>query len=239
MSNEHDTSHVRSSPIQDRLRRVMDLVVGFTATIVFAPVMLLCALAILVESGGPVLFAQERLGKGGRPFVMYKFRKFAKSSVAGCSLTTRADSRLNIVGRILLATKFDELPQLFNVIRGDMSIIGPRPESLAFADCFVGGFERVLDHKPGIFGPCQTLFRNESNLYPEGADPVAFYRARLFPMKARIDLAYYPHRTLPSDALWLIRSVLAVFGHVPPLAVGLGQANQETASPTAQQASTP
>jgi lipopolysaccharide/colanic/teichoic acid biosynthesis glycosyltransferase len=199
------------------MRRLVDVAIAVAALLVFAPAMILCALAILIESGAPILYAQQRLGRGGHPFMMYKFRKFSPTCDGGCALTTRADPRLTVVGRFLLASKLDELPQLFNVVRGDMAIIGPRPESLDFADCFVGGFEQVLQHKPGIFGPCQTLFRNEAMFYPDGVDPVVYYRASLFPAKARIDLDYYPRRTLRSDIAWLLRCVLAVFGLVRPL----------------------
>ncbi|TGS51973.1 sugar transferase, partial [Mesorhizobium sp. M3A.F.Ca.ET.201.01.1.1] len=99
--------------------------------------MLLIAVSLLAAGGGPVLFAQTRLGAGARPFRMYKFRKFdVRCDPHGLALTVAGDNRMTRIGRVLAATKFDELPQLWNVIIGDMAIIGPRPESLAFADCF-------------------------------------------------------------------------------------------------------
>ncbi len=93
-----------------------------------------------------------------------------------------------------------------------MAIVGPRPESLSFADCYAGDYSRVLEHKPGIFGPSQVVFRNENRLYEEGCDAELFYRSVLFPLKASIDLAYYPRRNIFSDAGWAIRGVLAVLG---------------------------
>ena len=111
---------------------------------------------------------------------------------------------------MLAATKLDELPQLWNVLRGDMSLVGPRPESLAFSDCFRNGFEKIHKHKPGIFGPCQVLFRNESRLYPAGVAAVEFYRHVLFPTKAKIDLAYFEHRTLVSDLGWILRAAWVI-----------------------------
>jgi lipopolysaccharide/colanic/teichoic acid biosynthesis glycosyltransferase len=141
---------------------------------------------------------------------MYKFRKFGpRCGCDGSPLTLQEDDRLTAVGRVLAATKLDELPQLWNVFRGDMSLVGPRPESLSFSDCFRDGFERVLDHKPGVFGPCQVLFRHESKLYPADALAADYYREVLFPAKARIDLAYFPRRTLVSDFGWIARA-----GHV-------------------------
>jgi len=117
-----------------------------------------------------------------------------------------ADGRLTKVGRVLAVSKLDELPQLWNVLRGDMSVVGPRPESLAFADCFRNGFEKVHQHKPGLFGPCQVMFRHESKYYPDGVAAVDFYRKVLFPAKAEIDLAYFSRRTLASDLGWIVRA---------------------------------
>lgn len=192
-------------------KRAFDVLVSSMALLVASPFMFLLALAIMVESGRPVFFSQQRLGQGGRPFRMYKFRKFRSDcGTSGSPLTVENDQRLTKVGKFLLATKMDELPQFWNVLKGDMSIIGPRPESMAFADCFSGGFERVLDYKPGILGPAQAAFRSECSLYPPGVDPSDFYRAVLFPAKARMDLEYYSTRTLASDIAWMLRTVLAV-----------------------------
>lgn len=196
--------------------RAFDLVVASAAALVLALPMLAVACAIWLEGGRPILFSQVRLGKGGQPFRMYKFRKFgAACGTEGCPLTLAKDGRMTPVGRFLAATKLDELPQLWNVLRGDMAIIGPRPESLAFADCFQNGFEQVLEHKPGLLGPSQILFRNEGRLYPPDIDPTRFYRDVLFPTKARLDLAYFPHHSVVGDIGWLLRGVLAVFGWVP------------------------
>jgi len=142
---------------------------------------------------------------------MYKFRKFrVHCDDRGCPLTMQNDDRLTRVGRVLAATKLDELPQLWNVLRGDMSLVGPRPESFAFSDCFRNGFEKIHKHKPGLFGPCQVLFRNESELYPVGVTAEEFYRNVLFPTKAKIDLAYFEHRTLVSDLGWILRAAWVI-----------------------------
>jgi lipopolysaccharide/colanic/teichoic acid biosynthesis glycosyltransferase len=196
--------------------RCLDILVAATALLVFAPVMLAIAAAIWFEGGRPVFFAQTRLGRGGHPFTMYKFRKFsATAGTNGCPLTMAQDQRMTGIGRILAASKLDELPQLWNVLRGDMAVVGPRPESMAFADCFRGGFEQVLDFKPGLLGPSQIQFRNECRFYPADTDPTRFYRDVLFPAKARLDLTYFPHRTLVSDIGWIVRGVLAVLGWTP------------------------
>jgi lipopolysaccharide/colanic/teichoic acid biosynthesis glycosyltransferase len=144
---------------------------------------------------------------------MYKFRKFHKDcDAAGCPLTLNADPRLTLVGSVLKSTKLDELPQFWNVLRGDMSMVGPRPETLAFANCFKDGFERILEYKPGVLGPSQVAFRSESSLYPTDTDPSDFYRQVLFPAKVRIDLEYCRRRTTLTDIVWIGRGVLAIFG---------------------------
>jgi lipopolysaccharide/colanic/teichoic acid biosynthesis glycosyltransferase len=193
--------------------RAQDIVVAGIGLLLVSPLILLVVLAILVESGRPVFFAQTRLGQHGRHFRLFKFRKFRNGAgEAGRPLTVRGDDRMSRVGRFLEATKLDELPQLWNVLKGDMALVGPRPESLAFADCFQGEALAVLAWRPGIFGPSQVAFRDEKDFYPPGSEPTCIYRQVLFPTKARLDLSYYPQRTLFSDCGWMLRGVLAVAG---------------------------
>jgi lipopolysaccharide/colanic/teichoic acid biosynthesis glycosyltransferase len=174
-------------------------------------VFLTVALAVWIEGGRPILFSQLRLGQNGRPFRIYKFRKFKPDcDLPNYPLTMERDQRLTAIGRILAATKLDELPQLWNVLRGDMSLVGPRPESLAFSDCFHNGFEELLEHQPGLFGPCQVIFRHENRLYPADASAADFYRQVLFPAKAKVDLAYFSRRTLTSDFGWILRATQVI-----------------------------
>ena len=209
------------------LRRALDILGAGVAVSVLAPVMPIVTLAIWIESGRPILFSQLRLGQNGRPFRMYKFRKFRPDcDNHGCPLTVERDSRLTAIGRVLAASKLDELPQLWNVLRGDMSLVGPRPESLAFTDCFRNGFEKIHEHKPGLFGPCQVMFRHESKLYPPGVAAVEFYRQVLFPAKAEIDIGYFSRRTLVSDLGWILRGAwMIAAGSRIETALG-GQSNE-------------
>jgi lipopolysaccharide/colanic/teichoic acid biosynthesis glycosyltransferase len=206
------------------MQRAFDLCFASVTLILLAPVMLLIALFIWVHSGRPIYFSQLRLGRRGQLFYLYKFRKFyADCDVNGTPLTLRDDHRLTAIGRILALTKADELPQFWNVIKGEMSIVGPRPESLVFADCFRNGFERVLDCRPGLFGPSQALFRHEDQFFPTNADPVEFYRAFLFPAKAKIDIDYFSRRSLFGDIGWIIRCLLAVIGLNSSVRLGGGE----------------
>jgi lipopolysaccharide/colanic/teichoic acid biosynthesis glycosyltransferase len=194
-------------------RRMFDVVAALAALIFCGPLMLLVALAILIDDGRPILFSQTRLGQFGRRFRIYKFRKFYKEAgTAGHALTVKGDQRMTRLGRFLERAKLDELPQLWNILRGDMSVVGPRPESLAFADCFAGAYRKILHHKPGIFGPNQALFRDEGRFYTAMQDPERFYREVLFPVKADKDLAYFGQRKLGSDIGWIVRGLLSVIG---------------------------
>jgi lipopolysaccharide/colanic/teichoic acid biosynthesis glycosyltransferase len=214
----------RRNAAQGIVRRSCDIVLASLSLVALAPVMLLISIAVFLEDAGPVLFRQVRLGVDGLPFGMYKFRKFRHScGESGAPLTVEGDSRLTVVGKFLAATKLDELPQLWNVLKGDMAIVGPRPESLAFADCFRDGYEEILLHKPGLVGPSQVVFRHEARLYPEGEDASVFYRRVLFPAKAGLDLAYFRHRTIGSDFALMMRSALAILNILPQPKAGSGK----------------
>lgn len=194
-------------------RRVMDVAAAVTGLLMVAPAMTLIGILIYAETPGPVIFSQPRLGRDGKLFQIYKFRKFHHNADnSGCGVTLRNDPRMTRVGRLLERSKLDELPQLWNILRGDMSVVGPRPETLEFSDCFTDRYRAILNHRPGLFGPSQTLFRNESLLYPTDQDPHDFYRKVLFPAKGNIDLAYFADRTLVSDILWVVRGFRVTAG---------------------------
>ena len=190
--------------------------IGATIGLVLAaPVMGVISVLLLVESYGPVIFSQERLGWHGKRFRIHKFRKFPVSlGDDGQSVTTSYDSRMTLVGAFLERTKLDELPQLWNILKGEMAITGPRPESLHFKDLFVGQYVALLKYKPGIFGPNQVAFRNESNLYPADEDPEVFYRRVLFPQKAQQDLAYFQKANFLSDFIWIVKGVWFSFSGI-------------------------
>jgi len=191
-------------------KRVLDLGLACLGLIVASPVMLFIVLLLRLEGPGNPLFAQQRLGKHGRKFFVYKFRKFPPDwGTKGAGVTVDGDTRMTVVGRLLERSKLDELPQLINIIKGEMSFVGPRPESLRFADCFAGEFAAVLDYTPGVFGPNQSKYRNESKMYPADKDPEAFYREVLFPDKARNDIEYFRHSNCIKDIYCIIQGVVA------------------------------
>lgn len=190
-------------------KRALDIVGSLIGLTVSLPVGLLVAAAVRLNSPGPIFFSQPRLGQGGRTITIYKFRKFYHGNQlpSGPAVTVAGDGRMTAVGRILERSKLDELPQLWNVLRGDLSLVGPRPETFNFAPCFDGPYRQVLAYKPGVFGPNQVLFRNEGRLYPKEGDPEVFYRRVLFPRKARVDLTYFPTATIREDLKWMLRGI--------------------------------
>ena len=190
------------------IKRWTDVVLALIGLILAAPLMALIALAVRVDSPGPAIFSQERLGRHGRVFRMHKFRKFPHAwGDRGAGVTVSGDARMTRLGRFLERSKFDELPQLWNILKGEMSFVGPRPETVRFRDLFEGEFARVHGFLPGIFGPNQVAFRNESMMYPPDREPEAFYREELFPRKARQDIAYFSRSNAFSDLLWIVRGV--------------------------------
>jgi lipopolysaccharide/colanic/teichoic acid biosynthesis glycosyltransferase len=194
-------------------KRVFDVIVSAVGLLLALPLFALIAIAIKLDSPGPVFFRQVRIGRGRQPFRMWKFRKMPDDlPVQGPMLTMRYDTRLTRVGAFLERTKLDELPQLLNVLHGQMSIVGPRPEVPKFVEHYPELWDQVLTVRPGIFGPSQLRGRNESELFPpDVADVEDFYVRKILPGKLRSDAGYARAPGLFSD-VWLVAvGVMAVF----------------------------
>lgn len=189
-------------------RRLLDILISLTGLLLTLPVTGVVVLLLAIDSYRHIFFAQSRLGLNGRPFLMYKFRKFPVSCKDdGPGVTVAFDSRMTKLGAFLERTKIDELPQLWNVLKGDMSIVGPRPESMKFKDLYVDQHAELTQFKPGIFGPNQIQFRNEAELYPPDVPPEQFYRESLFPQKAQRDLDYFREANLFKDLLLIVKGI--------------------------------
>jgi lipopolysaccharide/colanic/teichoic acid biosynthesis glycosyltransferase len=181
--------------------------VGFCA---LSPVLLLCAVAVRMSSRGPALFRQERVGKDGRSFRLLKFRSMRANS-GGVQVTARGDARITGVGRFLRKAKLDELPELWNVVRGELSLVGPRAEVPRYVDLEDPLWKRVLEARPGITDPVTLRLRNEEELIAAaGGDPEDFYRRVLQPLKLQGYIRYLERRTAWSDLGVLVRTVFAV-----------------------------
>jgi lipopolysaccharide/colanic/teichoic acid biosynthesis glycosyltransferase len=210
----------RAEPLAPRIpwsKRSFDVVLAAAGLLIVAPLFALIALLVKLTSPGPVFFRQVRCGTGGDRFEILKFRKMGETVRAGDRVTARGDFRLTPLGRVLERTKLDELPQLINVLRGEMSIVGPRPEDPTLAAHFPVEFAEILTTPPGVAGPNQVRFRNESELYPEDcADRTAYYVNEILPRKIPVDLAYVRRRGFFRDLLILLEVILVtVFGLLP------------------------
>jgi lipopolysaccharide/colanic/teichoic acid biosynthesis glycosyltransferase len=195
--------------------RVIDICVALGSLIVLAPVFAVIALAIKIDSPGPVLYSQLRVGRGGRPFRLYKFRSMiADGERRGPPLTRKDDVRLTRLGRTLRQLRLDELPQLLNIARGDMALVGPRPEVPSFVEKYTAEERAVLSVRPGLLGPTQLVWLDESERYPDGvADPVAYYVEHILPKKLRDDLEYVRRRSLVTDVQCLLQVPFALLRH--------------------------
>lgn len=189
---------------------------ALAAVIFLAPVLAIIAASVKLASRGPILFRHKRIGKDGRAFYMLKFRTMRPDS-SGPAVTKRGDARITGIGRLLRRTKLDELPELWNVVRGDMSLVGPRPEAAEYVALGDVRWRRVLSVRPGISDPTTVYLRNEEDLLARAApDHEAFYRQVLLPQKLRGYEQYLSNRTWKRDVAVLWLTTLAVF--VPGLA---------------------
>lgn len=193
------------------LKRAVDLLLGAGILILMSPVMAAVALAILLESGRPILFSQVRVGRRFRDFRILKFRTMAVEN-SGPSVTVAGDRRITRIGALLRKTKLDELPQFWNVIRGDMSIVGPRPEVPEYVGMFRERYERILALRPGITDYASIYFRNEEELLSRCTNPLMEYREQVLP--AKLDLAdkYLSERSMIRDLQIILQSALIAFG---------------------------
>jgi lipopolysaccharide/colanic/teichoic acid biosynthesis glycosyltransferase len=181
--------------------------------VALSPVFLALAAAIRLGSGSPVLYAQERVGRGGKPFLLYKFRSMREGADrAGALVTGAGDPRVTPLGRLLRRTKLDELPQLWNVLRGDMSLVGPRPEVARYVVHYAPEQRRVLAVRPGLTDPATLRYRDEEALLARIPAPEreAFYLREVMPRKLALNLEYLARSGFWSDLGVLLRTVRAL-----------------------------
>ena len=194
------------------VKRITDLAVSLTALFFLWPLLLLIAILIKIDSRGPVFFRQERASHDGGTFRIFKFRTMIVGAYRkGARLTVKRDPRITQVGGVLRWTKLDELPQLLNVILGDMALVGPRPEDPYFVNFYSEEHRSVLSVRPGLIGPSQMEGRDEVDLYPEGLeDTEKFYIEHILPGKLDRDLEYVRNTSVRSDLSFLVRGAFGV-----------------------------
>jgi len=194
------------------VKRLFDLLFALAGLIVLAPLWLIVGLLIKLDSPGPVFYKGERIGKDGIPFRMCKLRTMvANADRMGSALTHSTDPRVTRVGRTLRNWKIDEFPQLLNILRGEMSVVGPRPESPRYVKHYTPEQSRVLQVKPGMTGLTQVRFRHEEDLLSRCANLEEDYVERIMPQKLALDLQYMENQSLSLDVKLIIQTFWCLF----------------------------
>ena len=190
------------------IKSLFDRTASFFGLLFLSPILLVLAILIRIKMpGGPVIFTQCRVGQHGRLFTMYKFRSMTVGH-GGSSVSVAGESRITLLGAKLRKYKLDELPELWNVLVGDMSFVGPRPDVPGYADKLVSDDRRMLLLKPGITGPASLKYRNEEELLAEQDDPQKYNDEVLFPDKVRINIEYLDNWSFWYDIKIIIYTVL-------------------------------
>lgn len=194
-------------------KRIFDLVCAALGLLIASPFLVCIALWIKLDSSGPVFFRQRRVGKNGRHFLICKFRTMIRDAPQrGGEITTAADPRITRAGKILRKYKLDELPQLFNVVRGEMSMVGPRPEVPRYVDLYSPQQKQVLTMLPGLTDEASIRYRSENELLGDGMDAERTYIEVLMPDKLRLNLAYMKEASMKKDIEIMMRTLLAIVG---------------------------
>ena len=211
MPQSVDTPDVIIEPKRASGKRTFDLVFATLALLLLSPLFFLGSLLAKLQSKGPVFYKAKRVGKDEAVFEMYKFRTMVvNADTLGGSLTTYRDTRITSIGRFLRWTKLDELPNLINVIKGEMSLIGPRPEAPDYVKHYTEVQKQVLQVKPGMTGPSQLANRDEEEKLKGQQDAEHYYITELMPKKLALDLHYVATQSLASDIGWLLKTVWVV-----------------------------
>ena len=195
------------------MKRLFDFCVAAAGLLVLSPLLLLAAFLIKLDSPGPILFKQERVGRGFRPFLIYKFRTMVVDAAQrGSSITVGADPRITHVGRFLRRTKIDELPQLINVLKGDMSLVGPRPEVPRYVEMFHKDYEEILRLRPGITDLASLKYQDEARLLHDSPSPEEDYVRRILPDKIKLAREYAQRSSFSFDLKLILRTLPKLFG---------------------------
>jgi len=182
------------------MKRALDLVIASIGLVILSPLLLVVAVVIFIDDGSPVLFRQERIGRHGKPFHILKFRSMGVDAERiGGQITVGNDPRITRIGQFLRRSKIDELPQLINVVRGEMSLVGPRPEVPKYVALYAPEERHVLSITPGITDPASIKYRHESEILARSSDPEQMYIEVVMSEKIRLNLEYAKEATVWTD----------------------------------------
>lgn len=193
------------------IKRVFDVIVAAVGLLLLTPILLLVSLLIKLDSPGPVFFTQERMGRKFRSFRIYKFRTMVPDAPRlGGKITAGADPRITRIGRYLRWTKVDELPQLLNVLKGDMSVVGPRPEVRQYVELFRADYEEILEISPGITDLASVHYRHEAELLGQAENPEDRYVKEILPEKIKLAKEYLHRSSFFFDIVVLLKTFVAI-----------------------------
>ena len=196
------------------LKRVFDIIASFCGIIILFPLIIIVSILIKITSKGPVLFKQIRVTKNGKLFKIYKFRTMKENSEGNKQITVGKDNRITGIGHILRKTKLDELPQLFNVLKGEMSLVGPRPEVPKYVELYTDEQREILKVPAGITDYASIYFSNESELLGEVENPEEFYIKKIMPYKIELNKKYINEIGIMTDIKIIILTILKILGLV-------------------------
>lgn len=202
------------SQLQKITKRLFDVLVSLIGMLFLWPLGLFLVAIIKITSKGPAIYSQRRIGQCGKPFLCYKFRTMYIGSDRFGSVTTGTDKRVTPVGRVLRRFKLDELPQLWNVMIGRMSFVGPRPDVPGYADILGGDDRRILELRPGITGPASLCFRNEEEILAKVDNPVKYNDEVIWPAKVKINSEYLKKWSFWKDIGYILVTVLPVANNI-------------------------
>ena len=191
------------------MKRALDIVFSLFGLLMLLPLLPLVAILIKVDSRGPVFYQQERVGRDFRIFMIYKFRTMMENAdQQGALITAAGDRRITKVGGFLRKYKIDELPQLFNVLKGDMSFVGPRPEVSEYVELFKSDYRKLLTVRPGITDPASLKYSNEETILGISKESLDAYTSRILPEKIRLSSHYIDSHTLATDLKLIVTTLL-------------------------------
>ncbi len=190
------------------LKRLFDITASSIGLIILLPIMLTVAILIRIKMSKPVFFKQKRAGRYGKPFTIYKFRTM-NPSIKKSTVSVLGEERITPIGAILRKYKIDELPELWNVLKGDMSFVGPRPDMPEYAKALSGEKRQILKLRPGITGPATIKYAKEEELLAKVSDPQIFNDDVLWPDKVKINLEYYYNRTFFGDIKIILKTIFS------------------------------
>ncbi|MDY0388811.1 MAG: sugar transferase [Methanolobus sp.] len=200
------TTHL-SSLLSKLMKQLLDTTLSFFSIVILSPLFIIVAILIKLTMPGPVIFSQVRIGKHGKPFWIFKFRSM-KVNESEDSITLASDSRITPFGKFLRTSKIDELPQLWNILKGDMSFVGFRPDVPGYHDALTGDDRKLLTIKPGLSGADSLAYPDEEKILAQVEDPQKFYNEKLFPDKVRINREYVSSRSFLLDIRIILFTLL-------------------------------